>query len=186
MYNKGDVLKVNRGIYFHYGVYAGEDRVVHFSAPKGENETNPLTANICEVSLEDFAKGGEPEVDTNFEPAYEPDEIVERARLMIGTQLGRYNLVGNNCEHFANWCKTGNTKSSQSKAVGEVLRNLSETAGKLVSAFEEIRSDSGQKCYDSILAGTGPKLGNVGKIVKAIKSAKDRSPQLGVFRKNKE
>ncbi len=173
MFNKGDVLKVNRGLYFHFGVYAGEGRVIHFSAPKGEKETNPLTANIYEVSLDDFAKGDTPEIDNSYDPAFSPDEIVERARKMIGTQLGRYNLVGNNCEHFANWCKTGYTKSQQSEYAGERMQKQAPKTGKALSLFEDIRSDIGQKCYDDILSGKGQKRGFVGKLIDKYRENKN-------------
>ena len=36
---------------------------------------------------------------------------MERARSKIGHK--GYNLVNNNCEHFALWCKTGLAMSSQ-------------------------------------------------------------------------
>lgn len=46
-----------------------------------------------------------------------------RNRAMLGlmgiVQFQNYNLVTNNCEHFANWCKTGKHKSRQVyKAIG--------------------------------------------------------------------
>ena len=43
-----------------------------------------------------------------------------RNRAMLGiVQFQSYNLVTNNCEHFANWCKTGKHKSKQMyKAIG--------------------------------------------------------------------
>ena len=153
MFTKGDVLRVNRVFYYHYGVYVGNGRVVHFSAPKGENEINPFMADICEVSLEEFAKDAIPEVDTNFKPAFDPETIVKRARRMIGTQMGRYNLAGNNCEHFANWCKTGQTVSHQSNEVGEMMKPLSQAAGKLLESFVGVRSEIGQQCYDDIWKG---------------------------------
>lgn len=32
-----------------------------------------------------------------------------------------HNLVSNNCEHFANWCRCGKIVSHQKEAVNEVL-----------------------------------------------------------------
>lgn len=48
---------------------------------------------------------------------YSGEETVQRARKKIGETS--YNLVLNNCEHFAIWCKTG---ISQSRQVEDFLR----------------------------------------------------------------
>jgi hypothetical protein len=42
---------------------------------------------------------------------FPPQETIERARSKLGEQ--GYNLLLNNCEHFAFWCKTGVAKSTQ-------------------------------------------------------------------------
>ena len=49
--------------------------------------------------------------DSDIEHIYSPEETLARARSRIGED--RYNLVLNNCEHFAIWCKTGLSKSYQ-------------------------------------------------------------------------
>lgn len=51
---------------------------------------------------------------------YSPNETVRRARSRIGEK--RYNLLLNNCEHFAIWCKTGLSKSYQIEKLLKVLR----------------------------------------------------------------
>jgi hypothetical protein len=40
-----------------------------------------------------------------------PDKVVARARSMLG-QSG-YDLIFNNCQHFATWCVTGEHHSAQ-------------------------------------------------------------------------
>lgn len=42
---------------------------------------------------------------------YEPDTVINRARRRVGAFT--YNLLKNNCEHFARWCKTGRSESYQ-------------------------------------------------------------------------
>ena len=53
---------------------------------------------------------------------YSPEETVARAKSLIGED--QYNLITNNCEHFAIWCKTGAHKSYQ---VESVLGHSSKT-----------------------------------------------------------
>jgi hypothetical protein len=50
---------------------------------------------------------------------YSPEETVNRARSRLGEN--RYNLVFNNCEHFALWCKTGISESGQVNAAAKLL-----------------------------------------------------------------
>ncbi len=51
---------------------------------------------------------------------YSPKETVERALSRVGEN--KYNLLLNNCEHFAIWCKTGVSESYQVKrAIGVLL-----------------------------------------------------------------
>ena len=53
---------------------------------------------------------------------YSAKETVERARSRIGEH--GYNLLLNNCEHFAVWCKTGVEKSEQ---VEEIIRLVTDS-----------------------------------------------------------
>ncbi len=46
---------------------------------------------------------------------FSPDAVVARARSRLGES--RFDLATNNCEHFAAWCKTGLSSSSQIDAV---------------------------------------------------------------------
>ncbi len=50
---------------------------------------------------------------------YSPEETIQRARSKIGER--QYNLVFNNCEHFAVWCKTG---LSESRQINELIRMI--------------------------------------------------------------
>jgi hypothetical protein len=61
---------------------------------------------------------------------YSAEETVRRARSRLGER--KYNLVFNNCEHFALWCKTGIAKSSQ---VNEAVKLLSASAVISASVF---------------------------------------------------
>ena len=55
---------------------------------------------------------------------YSPDETIRRAKSRLGET--QYNLITNNCEHFAIWCKTGMHESHQ---VDAFLRRLKKLSG---------------------------------------------------------
>lgn len=108
----GDVLSVNRGIYKHYGVYVGNDTVVHFSGGEGF-ELSAKRACIRKTSLGNFRKNDEIQIETRCCKSYSRKETVMRALDAVGTEKGKYALPWNNCEHFANWCRYGEKRSSQ-------------------------------------------------------------------------
>ena len=108
----GDVIKVNRALYAHYGVYVGDKRVIHYTDEGGGD----FKGMVQETSLESFLDGADGyfvvELDPDeYEHIYSPEETVERARSRLGE--GDYNFFTHNCEHFAVWCKTGEDRSSQ-------------------------------------------------------------------------
>jgi cell wall-associated NlpC family hydrolase len=112
MYHPGDILCINRGIYKHYGIYAGNSKVIHYSAINGDFGTN---ISVYETSFEQFRKDGKCEIyeiPKNISiRQYSPEETLRRARSRLGEKS--YNLLFNNCEHFALWCKTGISLSRQ-------------------------------------------------------------------------
>ena len=108
----GDVLSVNRGIYKHYGVYVGNDTVVHFSGGEGF-ELSAKRACIRKTSLENFRKNDEIQIETRCCESYSRKETVMRALGAVGTEKGKYALPWNNCEQFTNWCRYGEKRSSQ-------------------------------------------------------------------------
>jgi hypothetical protein len=105
-------IYVNRGLYQHFGIYNNDESVIHFSPDKGK-EISPEDAYIRETILLEFLKGGDLEIDHSVKQVFSPDEIVHRARSLVGTNLKKYNLLSFNCEHFAFWCATGKLRSKQ-------------------------------------------------------------------------
>jgi len=109
----GDIIFTDRFLYRHYGIYAGHDRVIHYSSRNGD-----FGNDVCvrETSMKRFVKGGsyqiaEFDAKQGKEKCFSREETVSRARSRIGKK--GYNLLFNNCEHFALWCKTGVNKSDQ-------------------------------------------------------------------------
>ena len=107
----GDIVVADRIIYKHYGIYAGEGRVIHFAAQRGK-EKDPKHAKIIESSLASFLKDSPVLVEeSDDQPAFPSDQVVENARARLGEK--GYSILTNNCEHFANECKYGVKKSRQ-------------------------------------------------------------------------
>lgn len=120
-----DQIRVNRGFYYHYGIYESDDVVYQFASPKG-SEISEETATINTVSLEEFLKGGILEVrdytEEELKKKKEPEEIIKYAKDHLG-EMG-YNLISNNCEHFANRATFGVSESSQVNDVFSFLGGL--------------------------------------------------------------
>ena len=90
---KGDHIKVMRTVYSHHSIYIGEGQVIEYNDGVVEKS-----------SLESFADGDR--IIYVSEPScYSNDEIVRRAKSRLGEC--DYNLVWNNCENFATWCRCG-------------------------------------------------------------------------------
>ena len=113
-FTPGDHLHVRRPAgYMHHGVYISDDRVIQF----GGRIFDKFGATIDVATLEEFERDGVAEVVVHggrgrfFPPlpaVLTGEEIIERAEwLRKNYEPGRYNVVGNNCEHMANWCVTG-------------------------------------------------------------------------------
>lgn len=93
----GDHLSVRRYFpapYTHHGIYVGEGQVVHFS--EGEIRMDELESF---GARETIRKVHSPLGCTS-------EEVVLKAFVRLGEQ--GYNLIFNNCEHFALWCRSAN------------------------------------------------------------------------------
>ncbi len=107
---RGDHIRVNRGIYSHHGIDCGDGTVIHYPGEVFAKKGSP----VCAISLSDFLKGGTLEV-VNYARCDSAEITLGRARSRIGE--AEYTVWGNNCEHFARWCRTGLAFSEQVHAV---------------------------------------------------------------------
>jgi hypothetical protein len=130
-YKKGDVIYADRGFYKHYGIYMGNSSVIHFA--NKESLFSPIT--VRETSLIDFAKDCTVSVETySRKLCLSPHETMRRARSRL--RKTDYNIVFNNCEHFARWCKTGQRKSVQVQKVCALLNMVNPP----LDFFEELKA----------------------------------------------
>ena len=97
----------------HLGIDLGDGTVAHYLEGR----------EILRSSVEEFSQGQPLSVigHANASPA---GVTLRRAISRIGEQ--NYNLLFNNCEHFATWCKTGRHRSGQIESMLERARNWSQ------------------------------------------------------------
>ena len=109
-----DHLQVPRqhGLFLHHGIDLGDGTVAHYLEGR----------EILRSSLADFSQGQPVSVVTHVQCS--PQGVtLRRAMGRIGEQ--NYNLLFNNCEHFATWCKTGRHQSRQVNSVIDKARSWS-------------------------------------------------------------
>ena len=90
------------GLFLHHGIDLGDGSVAHYLEGR----------EILRSPLEEFSRG-EPVCEVPY-PAASCSPVGVTLRRAMG-RLGEqnYNLLFNNCEHFAHWCKTGRHRSAQ-------------------------------------------------------------------------
>lgn len=118
---KGDHIRVQRmnGLYAHHGIYVSDEEVIHFTGKDDDSILDWSKPEVIQTDLAYFLKGGILEVkeytDEEFADLYSPEQIVIYARACLGDK--GYNLIFNNCEHFANVCTLGRFRSHQVEKV---------------------------------------------------------------------
>ncbi|CAB1323839.1 unnamed protein product [Coregonus sp. 'balchen'] len=122
----GDMIEINRGAYNHWALYIGNGEVIHFVTPDG-----PSRLAFCSVSsssgslsckgtitidkLKDMAAGNTYKINNYLDGKYKPrrtDVIMEDVDKMRG-RTGKYDVLGQNCEHFVTFLRYGKSESKQ-------------------------------------------------------------------------
>jgi len=118
--------------YKHYGVYIGDNKVAHFAPLEGQ-EISFENGIIHETTLENFLRDRALRVDLDVEAIFSEREIIHRALSRLGEK--NYNLLTNNCEHYARWCVTGNSISYQ---VENFPRQIEDTYNEIKKSYDVI------------------------------------------------
>ncbi len=121
----GAHIRVQIGKIYHHGIYIGDNMVVQFGMPFNTTQ-DPKTVKVIKSPIEDFLLGGFLEVrvfDKSEKKLKRKDrDIIKTALSSIGE--GGYDLLHNNCEHFANYCVFGKKTSSQVESVHDEVRKM--------------------------------------------------------------
>ncbi len=96
----GDHIYVVRIGFSHHGVDIGDGFAIHWNSPDGSKRSS----RVRRTTIEEFADGGIVCV-RPYGMRDSADDAVARAESMLGR--AGYDLVFDNCEHFASWCVTG-------------------------------------------------------------------------------
>jgi hypothetical protein len=105
----GDFVLGRRCFYEHAGIFIGNDEIVHFSASETADGKFKGVAKIMKTSWAKFCTDQTKSIRVLFNVLRHKklEEVVETAIQSIGTEKGQYSLIGNNCQHFANYCLNG-------------------------------------------------------------------------------
>lgn len=105
-----------RRLYWHHGIYVGNQKVVHYSGLR-HGIRDLLKGNkgcpVEEVSLTEFANGNGYSIKLHPNPKHNGEQVAARARSKVGEN--HYCVFANNCEHFCEWCINGDHHSEQVK-----------------------------------------------------------------------
>jgi len=128
----GDQIRVNRGAYWHHGVYLGDGRVAHFAGENDDGLSDPESVRVREADIADFTRGGFAEA-RGYGLAERlrlrrPEAVVGAARSRVGE--GGYDMIKNNCEHFSNECAFGAHESGQVDDIRRRVRALLKKDGR--------------------------------------------------------
>ncbi len=134
-----DHIKVSRGLYTHHGIFVGYNEVIHFASKEDSDDILGNNNEVISTSLDKFLRNGILEIkeytDEELEDLYPVNDIISYARHCVGDD--GYNLIFNNCEHFANSCTLGRHRSKQVEKVlgGKNMGLLGTIAGFLGGLF---------------------------------------------------
>lgn len=148
---RGDQIYVYRefltlqGVYEHHGIDCGDGTVIHYR--KFENY-----ARIERTSLFTFARNQKillKQYLSGF--CFIADDVIKRAESRLGEK--NYNLLFNNCEHFATWCKTGLSDSKQVRDFVPAIDKLkvADLYQPLQGALKATDSHNAQELVDQAL-----------------------------------
>jgi hypothetical protein len=139
----------------HHGIYCGNNEVIHLDG------LNLVCKDNLDVFLGNKNRDGSVKnlqilgiADISVVASDSPKDVIQRAEDYYEGRksFGGYNLVFNNCEHFATWCQTG---VAQSKQVLDVAENTKHVGTNLQSA----------RHHRASILPSSPTMVNVAKVV---------------------
>ncbi|CAG8584352.1 9111_t:CDS:1 [Paraglomus brasilianum] len=135
-------IKELGGVAHHYAIYLGNGEVVHISRSEKEKSKGEFGAR--KGTWKEFIKN-EKEIEINhpFIPFKKPDLIQRHIEIALNAKYGKgkYELLGNNCEHFATMCVYGLGMSRQTRRTKTYADYLLQAIQENNQLFKEMESD---------------------------------------------
>lgn len=132
-----------QGVYQHHGIDCGDGTVIHYRKPSEVIEKTSFVtfARGKTVYIKEYLSGF----------CFIPEIVVQRARSRLGES--KYNLLFNNCEHFATWCKTGISDSKQVRDFVPIVSrlNVDDLNDPLSKAFQDTNPANAQNIVQKAL-----------------------------------
>jgi Lecithin retinol acyltransferase len=143
----GDQIYVYRellnleGVYEHHGIDCGDGTVIHYRKPSEIVERTSIAtfARGNSIYIREYAAGF----------YFIADVVIRRAQSRLGEK--NYNLLFNNCEHFATWCKTGISDSRQIREFVPIITQFNTS--KLYEPIARSLQDSDPNNSKQLLNG---------------------------------
>ena len=140
----GDIVRVMLGRVYHYGIYLSEDEVIAFGMPPVNGlpadgkDVRVVATDVHTFLCGNFLETGKPSFAERLQRRPRK-EIAARARASLGE--GGYDILRNNCEHFAYACAFGKKKSAQVDEVRAQWRALPRTEVYVAPIPEEVSAE---------------------------------------------
>jgi hypothetical protein len=137
----GDHICAKRRGYAHHGIYIGDRSVIHYAGLSDGLSAGPIER----CTLQQFKGAASEYIVIKWgERPFTHEETVERAHSRLGED--KYDLIWNNCEHFARWCVSGISDSPQ------VRDAAAQAAGGLATAVTMYRAGAAARTAGPMLA----------------------------------
>lgn len=125
----GAHIRVKMNNFYHHGIYIGNSEVVQFGYPDNVYQ-DPNDVVVMRSPIQDFV-GNEQFIEVysfskdELKHKLKDEDIIKEALSHVGER--NYNIMKNNCEHFANRCIFGVASSNQ---IDEVYKNVEKLLKK--------------------------------------------------------
>jgi len=159
----GDMIRVSFGDFWHFGIYVSDGEVIQFGLAPPQRPTIPDSEiEVLSSDIDAFLAGGFLEV-AEFDKKEskknrKPAEVIAFARSKLG--MRGYNILYNNCEHFAMECITGERFCAQTEKVRALFRSmpLADVYVAKIPQDGKIGEVIPKRRQEDILAATNPRV----------------------------
>jgi hypothetical protein len=118
---KADHIYVHFVKFVHHGIDCGDGTAIHYDGNK-----------IVQTLIATFYNGNQCLI-KRYGRSDSDDVVIDRAKGRLGE--AKYDVIFNNCEHFATWCKTGLHDSEQVKNAGAVASGASASSAAVAAGI---------------------------------------------------